>query len=110
VAVLGDESMTLGFRLAGVKEYSQVRRGDHMRFESELERMLGSNRYSVLIVDEEQLSNVSPALKKRIINQMFPLVIGVPDSNGGGQSSDPLREWLTRTLGIEAGVHKDGLS
>jgi V/A-type H+/Na+-transporting ATPase subunit F len=101
VAVIGDASLTLGFRLAGVREYSVVDGKDQTKFDAELSRMLDSDKYSVLIVGQRQLTKISPSISKKIMETLLPIVVGVPDKEGGGQTSDPMRQMLKRTLGVE---------
>jgi V/A-type H+/Na+-transporting ATPase subunit F len=101
VAVIGDASMTLGFRLAGVRDYSVVGWQDQTRFDAELSRMLSDGKYSVVIVGQRHLAKISPAISKKIMETLLPIVVAIPDKEGGGQTSDPLRQMLKRTLGVE---------
>jgi vacuolar-type H+-ATPase subunit F/Vma7 len=101
VAVIGDAPMTLGFRLAGVRDCSIVDGKDQSGFDIELSRMLDVDRYSVLIVKQKQLSKINPVLSKKLENKLLPIVVGIPDKEGGGETSDPLRLMLKRTLGID---------
>ena len=101
VAVIGDYPMTLGFRLAGVKEYSVVEEGDQRRFEAELARMLSSERISVIIAEQDMLANVGEHLRKRLQAELTPIVVGIPDKRGQGETGDAMRQMLKRSLGIE---------
>jgi vacuolar-type H+-ATPase subunit F/Vma7 len=106
VAIIGDGSMVMGFRLAGVKDYSVVGPLDQGRFDSELSRMLGMANYSVIIVGERHLSRINPALSRRLLGQLLPVVIAIPDKEGPNSMDDPLKRLLKRSLGIDMGSGK----
>lgn len=101
VAIIGDESMTEGFRLAGVHESSTVDASDQGRFDSELARMADLERYSVIIACQRQLTNINPELSKKLNDRVLPIVIGIPDKLGEGGQDDSLRQALKRSLGIQ---------
>jgi vacuolar-type H+-ATPase subunit F/Vma7 len=101
VAVLGDESMTLGFRLAGVGEYAVVDEADQAGYDLALSHMMESDKLAVIIAAQPQLSRISPAISKRMMGQQLPIVIGVPCRAGCADLADPIRQMLKRTLGIE---------
>ncbi|MFH0862868.1 MAG: V-type ATP synthase subunit F [Candidatus Altiarchaeota archaeon] len=101
VAVIGDYPMTLGFRLAGVKEHSVIGQGDQRRFDEELGRLMSKDSISVIIAAQGRLEKVSPSLSRRLAAGLIPIVVGIPDKNGRGEGGDTLRRMLKRSLGIE---------
>jgi V/A-type H+/Na+-transporting ATPase subunit F len=104
VAVLGDQPLTLGFRLAGVRTYSVVEEADQEGFDRQLSRMLDTGELGIIIVGERHLSKINADLERKMMGRLFPLVVGVPDKQGEGQTSDPLMRMLKRSLGIDLSV------
>lgn len=107
IAVIGEEAMVLGFRLAGVKEYSEIADCDQAKFDSELAKMMSSTTLSIIIADEGMLSNIGQSLKRRVASQTAPLVVGVPSKDGAMETGGELRALLKRALGIEIKAEGD---
>jgi V/A-type H+/Na+-transporting ATPase subunit F len=101
VMVIGSEEMTLGFRLAGVKNFAVVAEGDRRAFEAELSKALDTERYCTIIVNQAFLQDIGQRLSKRMSDSIIPVVVGVPDKTGFGSRDDSLRRMIRKTLGVE---------
>ena len=84
-----------------MKEYSIVERNDQERFDKEFERMIDDGRYSILIVDQTQLAHINPTLAKKLKEDTLPVVVGIPDRDGKGETSKHLEEMIKKSLGID---------
>lgn len=106
IAAIGSEAMTLGFRLAGVRDFAVVEEEEAARFEPELLKMLDKGGYSIIIANQRLLAGVSQKTAKRIQDSMTPIVVGVPDKGGVGIRDESLKVMIKKSLGVELRLHE----
>ncbi|MFH1835871.1 MAG: V-type ATP synthase subunit F [Methanobacteriota archaeon] len=98
IVVVGDATMTLGFRLTGIKGYKNVGEGD---VEETLASLLEDEGVGMIIVSERTMDDLSLKLKRRIEATVKPVVVAVPDHLGAKESYDSLREMIKRAIGFD---------
>ncbi len=100
IALVGNQQLSLGFKLAGITESSTV--GDAAEAESRLRGLLARNDIGIIIVS----SSVKRMVKDRRLNEametgILPLVVEVPEPGEDTTEEDTLRSLIMRAIGID---------
>ena len=91
-AVLGSEEFVLGFRLAGIRRVYTVQQQE---LEKKLLETIADSSIGILAVNSEDLTKISPNVRKRALESISPVVVPV-----GGEEGD-LREKVKRAIGVD---------
>jgi len=105
IAVIGDNSMVTGFRLAGVTKFFELEGEDA---EKKLAELLKDENINIIIVSEKVLYKANSRLRSKIESIAKPIVVPVPDRSGAveEEESASLREMVKRALGFD--LYKGG--
>ncbi|MEM3839299.1 MAG: V-type ATP synthase subunit F [Candidatus Micrarchaeaceae archaeon] len=100
IALVGNQQLSLGFRLAGITESYVV--ADTQEAESRLRELLAKDSIGIIIVS----SSVKKLVKDRRLHDamessILPLVVQVPEPNEGINEEDTLRSLIMRAIGID---------
>jgi V/A-type H+-transporting ATPase subunit F len=90
--VIGSDEFVLGFRLAGIRRVYGVRPTE---YEQRLLDLVADSSIGILAINATDLSKVSPASRKRVMESISPVVVPV-----GGEEGD-LREKVRRAIGVD---------
>jgi V/A-type H+-transporting ATPase subunit F len=90
--VIGSDEFVLGFRLAGIRRVYAVRPAE---YEQKLLDLVADSSIGILAINATDLSKVSPASRKRVMESISPVVVPV-----GGEEGD-LREKVRRAIGVD---------
>lgn len=93
IGVIGDESFTLGFRLAGVK---RARQPDEDEFADALEEMLDDPELGILVCHADDLGGLPRSTEEKLQETVDPVVIRVGEEGHGD-----LRERVKQAIGID---------
>ncbi len=91
-AVLGSEEFVLGFRLAGIRRVYTVQQQE---LEKKLLETIADSSIGILAINSEDLTKISPNVRKRALESISPVVVPV-----GGEEGD-LREKVKRAIGVD---------
>ena len=99
IAVLGDSSLTTGFKLAGVEKlyYAQ----DDEQAQKTLQELMQNPSIGIIIVSEELLENIDWRLKRKVEDAAKPVVIAVPSKKGPMEQGESLAKLIKRALGFD---------
>lgn len=96
--VIGEEELTLGFRLAGVSEWYTLA-GEQAA--SKLGELLKRNDVGIIIASNSVRKSLDWRLEKAVDSSSKPIVVFVPSRKGGSQESETsLRDLIRRSIGI----------
>jgi vacuolar-type H+-ATPase subunit F/Vma7 len=96
--VIGEESLTLGFRLAGVSEWYSL---EGVQAASKLGELLKRNDVGIIIASNAVRKSLDWRLENAIEASSKPIVVFVPSRKGGGEESEmSLQELIRRSIGI----------
>jgi vacuolar-type H+-ATPase subunit F/Vma7 len=96
--VLGDESLTLGFRLAGVPEWYAVE-GEEAA--NKLRELLKRNDVGIIIAASSLRKSMDWRLQNAVEASSKPIVVFVPGKSGEEEESQmSLKELIRRSIGI----------
>ncbi len=100
IALLGNQQLNLGFKLAGITESSTV--SETEAAEAKLREFLARDDIGIIIVS----SSVKRLVKDRRLHDtmeasILPLVVQVPEPNEGITEEDTLRNLIMRAIGID---------
>ncbi len=98
VAIIGDDTLVAGFKLAGIDEYFIVPDG---QVEGKTSELLSSPGYGILIVSERIAEGFDWRLKKRIEASAKPVVVSVPDRQGAASQSESINKLIKRAIGFD---------
>lgn len=95
MAVVGQEDFVIGFSLAGVRKTYAVG-PDKAEFEAKVEDVFNEGTVGILVVNDEDLQKVSPALRLRMTESIEPVVISI-----GKVEEVDLRDKIKRAVGVD---------
>ncbi len=100
VAVIGDQLLVRGFKLAGVKEAHIAETTDDA--EQSLRNMFEKDGIGIIIVSENVIGRIKDRrLLYKIDNSLVPLVVEVPAYGQEERHADTLRNLVMRVIGID---------
>ncbi len=96
--VIGDDSVTLGFRLAGISEFYNVEGEDAAKKLSEL---LKREDVGIIIASSSVRKSMDWRLQNAVESSSKPIVVFVPGKKGSDEGSEmSLQELIRRSIGI----------
>jgi vacuolar-type H+-ATPase subunit F/Vma7 len=96
--VIGEEDLTLGFRLAGVSEWYTMLGEDAAK---KLGELLKREDVGIIIASSEIRKALDWRLENLVEASSKPIVVFVPGKHGGGEESEmSLQELTRRSIGI----------
>ena len=96
--VIGEELLTLGFRLAGISEWYSL---EGEQAASKLGELLKRADVGIIIASNAIRKSLDWRLENAIEASSKPIVVFVPSRKGGGEESEmSLRELIRRSIGI----------
>jgi vacuolar-type H+-ATPase subunit F/Vma7 len=96
--VVGEEALTLGFRLAGVSEWYTLE-GEEAG--AKLGELLKRSDVGIIIASNAIRKSLGWRLENAIEASSKPIVVFVPSKKGGGAESEmSLQELIRRSIGI----------
>lgn len=100
IALVGNQQLNLGFKLAGVTEAFAV--ADGPGAEARMKELIGRSDIGIIIVSSSVKRMVKDRRLKEIMEtSILPLVIEVPEPNEGVTEEDTLRNLIMRAIGID---------
>jgi vacuolar-type H+-ATPase subunit F/Vma7 len=103
IIVLGDAPLVMGFRLAGLENHEMVTQED---YQQKLEEYLKREEFGIIITNERMLNSIDWRLKKKLDSIAYPVIIPLPDQEGGSKEGDEIRNLIKRALGFDLGAKK----
>lgn len=98
MVVLGEEALTLGFRLAGVSEWYTL---EGEQAASKLGELLKREDVGIIITSNNVRKALDWRLQKAVEASSKPIVVFVPTRQGGEDESEmSLQELIRRSIGI----------
>lgn len=92
IAAVGSEAFVLGFRLAGVNDVFAARPEN---IESIIRSTINADSFGILIVHEEEVKQVSEAMKETMLRSIRPVIIKI-----GGEEEE-LRNKVKAAIGVD---------
>jgi V/A-type H+-transporting ATPase subunit F len=100
IAMVGNEQLVLGFKLAGVVESYVISGQQHA--ESTLKKLLERGDVGIIIMSSGVKRQVRDRrLMETIDESILPLVVEVPEKGEGVTEEDTLRNLILRAIGID---------
>ncbi len=99
IAVLGDSSLTTGFKLAGVQRLYCI--SEESQAQKTLETLMQDSEIGIIIVSEELLESIDWRLKRKVEDAAKPVVISVPSKKGPMEQGESLAKLIKRALGFD---------
>ncbi|MGC8710039.1 MAG: V-type ATP synthase subunit F [Candidatus Micrarchaeia archaeon] len=100
IGIIGDELLTTGFRLAGVKATENASNGDEA--EKALRKMLDISDIGIIVITEGLANQIKDRRLQHVIDtSLMPLIIEVPGYNEEEKESDTLRRLILKAVGID---------
>lgn len=98
IAVLGSPEFTTGFRLAGVRKYTEIPDGEKdERLDEAVEGLLEDDDVGILVMYDEDLEYLSRGTRRDLESSVDPVLVTL----GGGTGSSGLRDQIKRAIGID---------
>ena len=99
IAVVGDNSLCTGFRLAGIQRFFPAGQRDAERIIVDL---MNGDGIGLIIVGEKIFSGLGFRVKNLVEKKARPVVIAVPEKTGETfGEEDSLKAMVKRAIGIE---------
>jgi V/A-type H+-transporting ATPase subunit F len=96
IAVVGREEFVTGFRLAGLRKVFEVPAGDITAMEKGVTELMEDREVGILVIMDADFRRVSPALRKRMVESVEPVVIAI-----GKIEEVDLRERIRMVVGVD---------
>ncbi len=93
LAVVGSESFTLGFRLAGIRKIWNAE-GDALG--AAVEKAMQDADVSILVMETGSLPNLEPRLRNTLVTSVKPTLVAV-----GTDEDNTLREKIKQAVGVD---------
>ena len=94
IAVVGEESFTIGFRLAGIKDV--VHAHDTGSFEDAVKGLITDQDIGIVIVSSAMLSGASPAFRRMAEDSTRPVVFPM-----GERKNTDIRNRIIKIVGVD---------
>jgi len=95
IVVIGNESLIIGFRLAGVKEGYLV---DENSVNETFEEVMGKDNVGIVIMDNKCFEHLTERNKERAMTQVKPTVVVLSHDTSGEEN---LRLMIKRSIGVD---------
>lgn len=92
IAVIGDSDFTTGFRLAGIKRTYGTE-----NYSEKLDQLLDSDELGIVVVEENDLSRLSPRMKENVQSSVDPVVVTLSES----AESEMLQDKIKKAIGAD---------
>lgn len=96
IGVVGSDTFTLGFRLAGIRRIWETGSGS----EDDLERAVAAARkdpqVSILILETKDVARLSPRVRSDLVSSVKPTLVAV-----GLDEDNTLREKIKQAVGVD---------
>ena len=96
LAVIGKSEFVTGFRLAGVRRVYET--ADNTAVESAVKSVLGDKSVGIVVMHNDDISNLPEILKKNLNESVQPTVVALGGSGAGSMS---LREKIKQAVGVD---------
>ncbi len=98
IAVLGSPEFTTGFRLAGVRKYTEVPDAQkEEQLDEAVEELLADEDIGILVMHDDDLEYLSRGVRQTLETSVEPVLVTL----GGGTGSSGLRSQIKRAIGID---------
>ena len=98
IAVVGSQTFTTGFRLAGVRRFEEVDpAADSETLDAAVEDVLAAESVGIVIMYDGDLDRLSRAVREQVETSVDPTVVTI----GGGGGASGLRQNIKRAIGID---------
>ena len=94
IAVVGNSDFVIGFRLAGIRKIYDATPSD---IEARIQGVLNDRNVGILVVNYEDMKNLSPHMKTTLEDSVEPTVIAI----GGKGESTNLRDKIKQAVGVD---------
>lgn len=94
IAVVGNSDFVIGFRLAGIRKIYDATSSD---IEARIQGVLNDRNVGILVVNYEDMKNLSPHMKTTLEDSVEPTVIAI----GGKGESTNLRDKIKQAVGVD---------
>lgn len=94
LAVVGDDSFTLGFRLAGVRE---VRDPAERGLEETVEELMQNDDVGIVVIHQDDVEKLSKNIRRDLNDSIDPIFVQL----GGEGAEEDLREKIKRAIGVD---------
>jgi vacuolar-type H+-ATPase subunit F/Vma7 len=98
VAIIGDDTLAQGFKLAGIEDFFIV---PDEQVEAKVNELLSNPSYGILIVSERLVEGFDWRLKKKIEASAKPVLIAVPERKGAVEQSESINKLIKRAIGFD---------
>ncbi|MBP1928003.1 V/A-type H+-transporting ATPase subunit F [Methanolinea mesophila] len=95
IAVIGESSFVLGFRLAGIQK-TYVAESDE-KLAEEVNRVLADSEVGILVLKGSDMDRIPRRLRTILEDSVKPTVIAI----GGDEGGESLRERIKRSVGVD---------
>lgn len=92
IAVIGDSDFTTGFRLAGIKRTFGTE-----NYSEKLDELLDSDELGIVVVEEKDLSRLSPRMKENVQSSVDPVVVTLSED----AESEMLQDKIKKAIGAD---------
>jgi V/A-type H+-transporting ATPase subunit F len=96
LAVIGKSEFVTGFRLAGISKVYETT--DIKATESAVKFVLGDKSIGILVMHNDDISNLPEILRKNLNESVQPTVVAL---GGSGSGSMSLREKIKQAVGVD---------
>jgi V/A-type H+-transporting ATPase subunit F len=96
LAVIGKSEFVTGFRLAGISKVYEA--PDIKATESAVKSVLGDKNIGILVMHNDDISNLPEILRKNLNESVQPTVVAL---GGSGSGSMSLREKIKQAVGVD---------
>lgn len=96
LAVIGKSEFVTGFRLAGISKVYETT--DINATESAVKSVLGDGNIGILVMHNDDISNLPEILRKNLNESVQPTVVAL---GGSGSGSMSLREKIKQAVGVD---------
>ncbi len=93
LAVVGTESFTIGFRLAGIRKIWNAE-GDALA--GAVREAMNDEDVSILVMDTASVNTLEPRLRDQIVTSVKPTLVAV-----GMEEDNTLREKIKQAVGVD---------
>ncbi|MDR9412523.1 MAG: V-type ATP synthase subunit F [Haloferacaceae archaeon] len=98
IAVVGSQTFTTGFRLAGVRRFAELDPdASTEQYDAAVEEVLATDAVGIVIMHDADLERLSRAVRERVETSVEPTVVTI----GGGGGASGLRQNIKRAIGID---------
>jgi|MGYP002760772629 V/A-type H+-transporting ATPase subunit F len=98
IAVVGSQTFTTGFRLAGVRRFAEVAPDAASEtLDAAVEDVLSEETVGIVIMHAADLDRLSRSVRERVETSVDPTVVTI----GGGGGASGLRQNIKRAIGID---------